>query len=49
MNKTFKVVMKEQSSDHEITRTAVCETRQQVVDWYGLNEPDIEYYHITEI
>lgn len=44
----FKVVMKEVGSDHEITQTAVCETRQQVIDWYGLNEPDIEYYHLTE-
>lgn len=45
----FKVVMKEVGSDHEIEQFAVCETRQQVIDWYGLKEPDIEYYRITEV
>lgn len=44
----FKVVMKEVGSDHEITQTAVCETREQVIKWYGLEDPDIEYYRITE-
>ena len=48
MNKKFKVVMKERNCDHEIIQTAVCRTRQEVIDWYGLNEPDIEWYKITE-
>jgi len=47
--KTFKVVMKEKGNSHELVQTAVCETRQQVIDWYGLNEPDIEYYRISEV
>lgn len=46
--KTFKVVMKEVGSDHEMVQTAVCNSRQEVIEWYGLNQPDIEYYRITE-
>ena len=47
----FKVIMVERQSDgstHTLTQTAVCETRQQVIDWYGLDEPDIVDYTITE-
>jgi len=43
---TFKVIMKERNCDHEIVQNAVCENEQQVIDWYGLNEPDIEYYQV---
>lgn len=48
----FKVTMVEMERDGStvtLTRTAVCETRQQVIDWYGLEEPDILAYDITEI
>ena len=40
--------MKEVGSDHELVQTAVCNSREEVVEWYGLNQPDIEYYRITE-
>lgn len=45
----FKVTMQERQKDgsiHTIEQTAVCQTRQQVIDWYGLNEPDIVSYNI---
>jgi hypothetical protein len=35
-------------STHTIEQTAVCSTRQQVIEWYGLNEPDIVSYKIEE-
>ncbi len=47
----FKVTMQERQKDgsiHTIEQTAVCQTRQQVIDWYGLNEPDIVSYKIEE-
>lgn len=50
--KTFKVTMRELGKDglvRIIKQTAVCKTRQQVIDFYGLNEPDILDYEITEI
>ena len=45
----FIVTMQERGKDGQIrtiTQTAICETRQQVIDWYGLNEPDIISYII---
>lgn len=27
---------------------AHCESREQVINWYGLNSPDIAYYDINE-
>jgi hypothetical protein len=48
----FKVTMREIQKDgstRTITQTAICSTRQQVVDWYGLNEPDIASYEIEVI
>lgn len=50
--KTFEVTMRELGKDGQvrtIKQTSVCETRQQVIDFYGLNEPDILDYEITEI
>lgn len=47
----FEITMKEMGPDgvvRTLTQTAVCETRQQVIDWYGLEEPDILSYTITE-
>ena len=35
-------------STHTLTQTAVCQNRQQVIEFYGLNEPDIISYTITE-
>ena len=48
----FKVIMVEAQKDgttKTITKTAHCEDRQQVIDWYGLEEPDIVSYDIIEI
>lgn len=48
----FKVTMNERQKDgslHTIEQMAVCQTRQQVIDWYGLNEPDIESYTIVAV
>ncbi len=45
----FKVTMVERQKDgttHTIEQTAICRTRQEVIDWYGLNEPDIVSYKI---
>lgn len=50
--KKFQVIMVERQKDgstHTLTQTAMCENRQQVIDWYGLNEPDIVSYSIMEI
>lgn len=47
----FKVTMVERQKDgstHTIEQTAVCSTRKQVIEWYGLNEPDIVSYKIEE-
>lgn len=47
----FKVTMKERGADGKIRtieQTAICENRRQVIEWYGLNEPDIISYSITE-
>ena len=32
-----------------LTQTAICESRKQVIDFYGLNEPDIISYTIKEV
>lgn len=48
----FEVIMKEVGRDgvvRTLTQTAVCENRQQVIEWYGLEEPDILSYEINEI
>ena len=48
----FEVTMVERQkngSTRTLTQTAVCRTRQEVIDWYGLNEPDIVSYSITPV
>ena len=50
--KTFKVTMQERGRDgkvHTINQTAVCESRKQVIEWYGLEESDIVSYNIEEV
>lgn len=47
----FEITMEERGRDgvvRTLHQTAVCESRQQVIDWYGLEEPDILSYTITE-
>ena len=49
---TFKVTMVETGEDGKkrtIEQTAHCKTRQQVIDFYGLNEADIISYRIQQI
>ena len=48
----FKVYMKERGRDgvvRELEQIAICETRKQVVEFYGLNEPDIISYRIEVV
>lgn len=50
--KQFKVIMVERQKDvslHELRQVAYCDSRQEVIDWYGLEEPDIESYSIEEV
>ena len=49
---TYKVTMQERQPDGSIltiTRTAVCTNKSQVIEWYGLTEPDIVDYTIETI
>jgi hypothetical protein len=50
--KTFKVTMVERQSNgsiHTLNQMAICESRQEVIKWYGLEEPDIVSYTIEEV
>ena len=50
--KRFEITMKEMGKYGKIrtlTQTALCESRRQVIDFYGLNEPDIISYTIKEV
>lgn len=47
----YKVTMVERQKDgsnHTITQTAICRNEQEVINFYGLNEPDIVSYNIEE-
>ncbi len=49
--RTFEITMSELGKDgriRTINQTAICQNRQQVIKWYGLNQPDILSYTITE-
>lgn len=49
--RTFKVTMSERQRDGSIRiieQTAVCDNAQDVIRWYGLEEPDIVDYTIEE-
>ena len=49
--RTFEITMDELGKDGKvrtITQTAICRNRRQVIEWYGLNQPDILSYTITE-
>lgn len=50
--KKFEVIMEEMGTDGRVrtlTQTAICGCKEHVVEWYGLNGPDILSYTITEI
>ena len=49
---TYKVTMQERQLDGSIctiTKTAVCTNKSQVIEWYGLTEPDIVSYDIKVV
>ena len=46
---TFKVTFKESYMPHEVERTCVVPSKKDVIDIYGLEEKDIEWYKIEEI
>lgn len=45
----FKVTFKEVYTPHEVERTCVVPSSDDVIYLYGLNEKDIEWYRIEEI
>lgn len=48
----FRVTMQERQKDgsvRELNVEASAPNRQKVIDWYGLNEPDIVSFKIEEI
>jgi hypothetical protein len=48
-NKKFKVTFKETYFPHAVERECWVSNEQEVIKIYGLDEPDIEWYKITEI
>ena len=49
--RTFEITMSELGKDgriRTITQTAICQNRRQVIEWYGLNQPDVLSYTIIE-
>lgn len=48
----YKVTMQERQKDGsvlELKVEAIAPSREAVIDWYGLNEPDIVSFKIEEI
>ena len=45
----YKVTFKESYMPHEVERTCDVLSRKDVIDLYGLEEKDIEWYKIEEI
>ena len=43
------MVERRDGKEHTLTQTAICENEAQVIDFYGLREPDIVSYSIEEI
>lgn len=45
----FKITVKERSTGHIVTPEFIgYKTREQVIEFFGLREPDIEWYKIEE-
>ena len=36
-------------SIHTLNQMAICESREELVKWYGLDQPDIVSYTIEEV
>ena len=52
MNKHYKVTMVELQKDgttRTLTQDAYCRSEQEVIKFYGLNEPDILSFDIQEV
>lgn len=51
MNKHYRVTMVEfrNGVEHRIEQECFAQDRGQVINWYGLNEPDIVSYRIEEV
>jgi hypothetical protein len=50
--KKFEVIMQEMGRDGKVRilrQTAYCESEEDVIKWYGLNEKDIISYSIKEL
>ena len=45
----YKVTFKESYMPHEVERTRIAPSRKDVIDIYGLEEKDIEWYKVEEI
>ena len=45
----YKVTFKESYMSHKVERTCVVPSKKDVIDIYGLEEKDIEWYKIEEI
>lgn len=48
----YKVIMNERQKDgsiHKIEQIAICQNPQQVIEFYGLREPDIVSFLIEPI
>lgn len=46
----WRVYIKEWNTPHEIMTEYIGNmTREQIIEFYGLNEPDVEYYRIEVI
>lgn len=44
----MKVIFKETYMPYEVERECTNMTKQQIIDIYNLNGPDIEYYRFVE-
>ena len=46
----YRVRIKERNTPHEIeTEYIGNKTRQQIIEFYGLNKPDVEHYRIEVV
>ena len=45
----YKVTFKESYMPHEVERTCNVSSKKDIIDLYGLEEKDIEWYKIEEI
>lgn len=46
----WRVTIKEWNTPHEIVSDNISHmTREKIIEFYGLREPDVEYYRIEEV